>query len=385
MPPSQRLRWRHRTAVILSAQSRSTSISSPSSVVKKSSSMNSEPGIWGTLIHREAAEVNGGPTRLDDQQFGSSGDLSIDHCSLSIDGNVDWQAIETRTNGTASSNATSQMVWSAAYINAAILQDTYSGGVIQSNSRLYFEQDANWDTTAVVGLVSGNWQVVQRYVYSPYGSITVLNADWSTPPACTQPMVSNLYQGMTLDSATGLYYERNRNYSPGLGTWISQDPLQYINGANTYQFAMSNPVGFIDPYGSVASATGTVTPSTTPGSAPGSGTASATATTGPVNTGISGVSVSGSTTGTLNTNGSYSGAVTATATAKLSNGISASLSATASSFGKLNKNPAIPTLQEQIQAAIMAQLTKNSSLSFICKYQPTNHNYSIGPQSVVSG
>ena len=178
---------------------------------------------------------------------------------------------------------------------------------------------------------------------------------------------------------------RNRNYSPSLGRWINQDPAGYVNGANTYQFAMSNPVGFIDPYGSVASATGTVTPSTTPGSAPGSGTASATATTGPVNTGISGVSVSGSTTGTLNTNGSYSGAVTATATAKLSNGISASLSATASSFGKLNKNPAIPTLQEQIQAAIMAQLTKNSSLSFICKYQPTNHNYSIGPQSVVSG
>ena len=249
MPPSQRLRWRHRTAVILSAQSRSTSISSPSSVVKKSSSMNSEPGIWGTLIHREAAEVNGGPTRLDDQQFGSSGDLSIDHCSLSIDGNVDWQAIETRTNGTASSNATSQMVWSAAYINAAILQDTYSGGVIQSNSRLYFEQDANWDTTAVVGLVSGNWQVVQRYVYSPYGSITVLNADWSTPPACTQPMVSNLYQGMTLDSATGLYYERNRNYSPSLGTWISQDPAGYINGANTYQFELGGPSGTTDPSG----------------------------------------------------------------------------------------------------------------------------------------
>ena len=160
-----------------------------------------------------------------------------------------WQAIETRINGTAASDVTSQMVWSASYINAAVLQDTYSAGVIQPNSRLYFEQDANWNATAVVGLVSGNWQVVQRYAYSPYGTITVLNADWSTPSAGTSPLVNNLYQGMTLDSVTGLYYERYRNYSPSLGTWTSQDPLQYINGANTYQFVMSNPVRYADPQG----------------------------------------------------------------------------------------------------------------------------------------
>ncbi|EQD33997.1 YD repeat protein, partial [mine drainage metagenome] len=135
----------------------------------------------------------------------------------------------------------------------AVLQDTYSAGVIQPNSRLYFEQDANWDTTAVVGFnaTSGTWGVTQRYTYSPYGTISILNADWSTPSSGTQPLVDNLYQGMTLDPVTGLYYERNRNYSPSLGTWISQDSLQYINGANTYQFVMSNPVNATDPLGLV--------------------------------------------------------------------------------------------------------------------------------------
>jgi RHS repeat-associated protein len=54
---------------------------------------------------------------------------------------------------------------------------------------------------------------------------------------------------MTLDSVTGLYYSRNRNYDASLGRWINQDPLQYINGANTYQFVMSNPVGNVDPEG----------------------------------------------------------------------------------------------------------------------------------------
>jgi RHS repeat-associated protein len=58
-----------------------------------------------------------------------------------------------------------------------------------------------------------------------------------------QPLVNNLYQGMTLDAVTGLYDERNRNYSPTPGRWTSQDPLGYINGANTYQFVESSPVG----------------------------------------------------------------------------------------------------------------------------------------------
>ena len=53
----------------LHGQRRRTSISSAPSGVKKSSSMNSGSGIWSTLIHREVAEVNGGPTILTDQKF----------------------------------------------------------------------------------------------------------------------------------------------------------------------------------------------------------------------------------------------------------------------------------------------------------------------------
>ncbi len=88
----------------------------------------------------------------------------------------------------------------------------------------------------------------------------------------TQPLVHNLYQGMTLDSVTGLYYERYRNYSPSLGTWISQDPLQYINGANTYQFVMSDPVGRVDPWGLDVVYNGMELGSTTPNPPPPSQT-----------------------------------------------------------------------------------------------------------------
>ena len=212
-----------------------------------------------------------------------------------------WQAIEVRTNPdwrfrpasgfrlpwlNAAGNVTSQTVWSAAYVNSPVLQDSFSGGVIQPNSRIYFLHDANWNTTAVVGYNSTTqtWGVTQRYIYSPYGSMIILNADFSAPPAGTQPISDYLYQGMTLDAVTGLYYARNRNYGPSLGVWISHYPLQYpgaaaqfrlgasagfrwaeeqnaaatnplqlnINGADTYQMEMSGPVGSVDLSGCTA-------------------------------------------------------------------------------------------------------------------------------------
>ncbi|NNM85810.1 MAG: RHS repeat-associated core domain-containing protein [Phycisphaerales bacterium] len=69
--------------------------------------------------------------------------------------------------------------------------------------------------------------------------------EWSGP----QPVSDYLYQGMTLDQVTGLYYARNRNYSPSLGVWISQDPAGYVNGADTYQFVVGRPTGYADPSG----------------------------------------------------------------------------------------------------------------------------------------
>ncbi len=64
-----------------------------------------------------------------------------------------------------------------------------------------------------------------------------------------QPLVNNLYQGMSLDPLISLYYERARWYSPSLGVWVIQYPLQYINGTNTYQLVMGNPVDAVDPKG----------------------------------------------------------------------------------------------------------------------------------------
>jgi RHS repeat-associated protein len=42
---------------------------------------------------------------------------------------------------------------------------------------------------------------------------------------------------------------RNHRGAPSPGRWMEQDPTQYINGANTYQFANSSPVGTVDAEG----------------------------------------------------------------------------------------------------------------------------------------
>ena len=158
------------------------------------------------------------------------------------------QILESRAGGTANSDVTAQHVWSAVYVNAQILRDGYSGGVIQPSLRTYYLFDANYNVTALVGNVGGSWQVTQRYIYSPYGSLTVANPNW-TIASSQLPNQYFLYQGGFYDPVTGLYWFNNRNYSPVLGVWTSQDPAQYINGADTYQFVEGGPVGATDPSG----------------------------------------------------------------------------------------------------------------------------------------
>ena len=196
-------------------------------------------------------------------------------------------------------------------------------------------------------------------------------------------------QGMTLDSLTGLYYARNRNYSPSLGRWINQDPAGYVNGANTYQFVEGDPVGNVDSWGLAAgaTATGTVTPSTTPGSAPGSGSVTATGTTGPVPTGVPGITVTIGATGTASTGGGYTGSVTGTVTVNTGGGSSVSVSTKGTATGKLTKNRAQPNYQWVVkcQPTIKTPLPGNPPFSPYVIYNPNpgpgNPPWQLGVQS----
>ena len=54
--------------------------------------------------------------------------------------------------------------------------------------------------------------------------------------------------GQQYDEESGLYYNRNRYYNPGLGRYITQDPIGLEGGWNLYQYPL-DPLINIDPLG----------------------------------------------------------------------------------------------------------------------------------------
>ena len=56
------------------------------------------------------------------------------------------------------------------------------------------------------------------------------------------------FQGQSLDTETGLHYNRFRYYDSDVGMFISRDPIGLLGGVNVFAYA-PNPVMWIDPWG----------------------------------------------------------------------------------------------------------------------------------------
>src|SRR5205814_5845974 len=81
-----------------------------------------------------------------------------------------WQILEERWGGV--STATIQYVWSPVYVDALVLRDRSTANNGTLDERLWVQQDANYNVTA---LINGSGSVVERYAYDPYGKRTVLD------------------------------------------------------------------------------------------------------------------------------------------------------------------------------------------------------------------
>jgi RHS repeat-associated protein len=139
-----------------------------------------------------------------------------------------------------------QYVWSPVYVDALVLRDRDSNGDGTLDERLYVAQDGNYDVTA---LFDNAGNVVERYIYDPFGQATILDASWNVLAASAFAWVY-LHQGGRFDTTSGLYYFRNRDYSPTLGRWTSLDPLRYEAGdVNLYRALGNSPINTVDPTG----------------------------------------------------------------------------------------------------------------------------------------
>jgi RHS repeat-associated protein len=70
-----------------------------------------------------------------------------------------------------------------------------------------------------------------------------------TTPA-TRFIVASGFQALPFsEPATGLVYARARWYDPGTGTFLTPDPLGYVDSSNLYAFAGGDPVNRRDPTG----------------------------------------------------------------------------------------------------------------------------------------
>ena len=115
------------------------------------------------------------------------------------------------------------------------------------DERLYLTQDANYNVTTIFDNVDN---MVERYIYDPFGSVTVLDADWNVQSGGSAYNWNYLHQGGRFDVTSGLYHFRFRDYSPSLGRWTSLDPLRYEAGdVNLYRTLGNDPFNRLDPSG----------------------------------------------------------------------------------------------------------------------------------------
>ncbi len=142
-----------------------------------------------------------------------------------------WQVVEERDG----QDAVTATYTYGNYIDEPITLTTDSGTYYYHTNNLY----------NVRALTDEQGAVVERYRYSAYGEVTILDAGDQEIPAST---VGNVYmfQGRRLDPETGLYYYRNRMMSAELGRFLQRDPLGYVDGWNLYEFVT---IVYLDPTG----------------------------------------------------------------------------------------------------------------------------------------
>ena len=109
--------------------------------------------------------------------------------------------------------------------------------VNDAGSATYYHYDQSGNTAALTNQAGA---IIERVVYSPYGTIRYRQSNFDTP---------FLYGGFfgVMTDANGLIAMRARYYNPLTMRFLNSDPA--MDGLNWYAYANGNPINFADPTG----------------------------------------------------------------------------------------------------------------------------------------
>jgi RHS repeat-associated protein len=143
-----------------------------------------------------------------------------------------WQVLEERLGTSQLEDRT--FVWGLRYIDDLILRD-------RGTERLYATHD-QWHVISTVG-TDGN--ATERYAYKAFGATQVLAPNFTTRSSSISRWETT-YGAYRWDRESELYAVRFRYLHPGLGRWLSRDPIGERDSANLYQYAQNAPTTAVD-------------------------------------------------------------------------------------------------------------------------------------------
>ena len=93
---------------------------------------------------------------------------------------------------------------------------------------------------SISSLTDEEGNIIATYEYDSFGSLIATTGTIKNPFR---------YTAREYDEETGLYFYRARYYDPGIGRFISEDPIGFRGGFNFYAYVGGNPVNAVDPLG----------------------------------------------------------------------------------------------------------------------------------------
>jgi RHS repeat-associated protein len=90
---------------------------------------------------------------------------------------------------------------------------------------------------SIIATSNASGVVTNKNAYSPFGESSAVNG------------TTFGFTGQRYDAETGLYYYKNRYYSPTLGRFLQPDPIGMGDGTNLYKYVNNDPLNQVDSLG----------------------------------------------------------------------------------------------------------------------------------------